>query len=407
VKIACVLISHFPWSAESHRRPELADKPTILVNAQGGQRQVLDFSPVLPGLLAGMPLQTALSRCEGVTLVDADTSYYQETYETILKNLEQAAPAVENSGLGCAYLDIAGLEEAYGSRDALLKTIFAAIPPAFKAKTGIAANKFTSYVAAVDAKPGQVVEVNTEARDFLRDHPVDILPVSWRSIERLRGFGLTTLGQVAASSSGPLQAQFGREGYEIWHLSNGIDNSPILPWHSTEFISEYLSFPAPTVASEVILLGADTLLSRAFSRPQLKGRCARAANLKSQTSNGSFWQRRLTFKEPLGSKSRALFAIKSAIESLTFPGPLEDLELVLSGLTGEKGRQESLFLHIRRQEQFNEALRHLQARMGKKPVIFQVKRMEPWSRIPERRQALIPFNSVPPFRKSATRVFDK
>ena len=399
MKIACVLIPHFPFYAEFHRRPELADKPRCIigVNTHASRRVVLDFSPACEGLQPDMPLQAALSRCKNVTLIDSDMPYYQDTFVHVLEDLESRCIGVEDAGLGCAYLDVSSLEELYGGRDGLLKAILDAIPGAFKAQIGMAQGKFPAYVAATTPmhRSGQAIEVGPDAGDFLKGYPVDILPVSRRTIERLHSFGLESLGQVAALPVGPLQAQFGWTGREIWRLANGMDSRPLLPRSSAESIAEHLTFPAPTATLEVLLMAVENLLSRAFARPLLQGRCARWATLSGQTSNGYVWQRRIVFKEPAGSKSRALFAIKSALESLSLSGPLEDMGLLLSGLTGETGRQESLFLNVRQRQQLGEAIQQLEARLGnpdKVRIIFQVRSMETWSRIPERRQALTPFS---------------
>ncbi|GIT45112.1 MAG: hypothetical protein Ct9H300mP11_30480 [Chloroflexota bacterium] len=37
-------------------------------------------------------------------------------------------------------------------------------------------------------------------------------------------------------------------------------------------------------------------------------------------------------------------------------------------------------------------MRQLEALLDGKPPIYQLKEIEPWSRIPERRQALVPFD---------------
>ena len=79
------------------------------------------------------------------------------------------------------------------------------------------------------------------------------------------------------------------------------------------------------------------------------------------------------------------------LESATFPGPLEDMKLTLAGLTGESGAQASLFSDVRKQEQLREMMRQLEARLGGKPPIYQVREIEPWSRVPERRRALVQY----------------
>ncbi|MDP6494836.1 MAG: DNA polymerase Y family protein, partial [Dehalococcoidia bacterium] len=58
---------------------------------------------------------------------------------------------------------------------------------------------------------------------------------------------------------------------------------------------------------------------------------------------------------------------------------------------GESGTQSSLFVEVRKQQQLREAMRQLEARLRTRPPIYKVMDVEPWSRIPERRQALVEF----------------
>jgi DNA polymerase-4/protein ImuB len=80
------------------------------------------------------------------------------------------------------------------------------------------------------------------------------------------------------------------------------------------------------------------------------------------------------------------------MDTTVLPGPLEDMKLTLAGFTGESGIQSSLFSDVRKREQLREMMRQLEALLGGKPPIYQVKDVEPWSRIPERRQVLVPFD---------------
>ena len=97
----------------------------------------------------------------------------------------------------------------------------------------------------------------------------------------------------------------------------------------------------------------------------------------------------------MGSKEKALWVLKSRLDTVldtrALPGPLEDMKLTLAGFTGETGIQSSLFSDVRRREQLREMMHQLEALLGCKPPIYQVKDVEPWSRIPERRQALVQF----------------
>jgi DNA polymerase-4/protein ImuB len=141
-----------------------------------------------------------------------------------------------------------------------------------------------------------------------------------------------------------------------------------------------------------VLTALDTLLGRAFIRPEVKGKYVRVATIESPIVRHPPRVKRFSFKDAVGSKERALFALKSRLDTISLSGPLEDMKLTLTGLTGESGIQSSLFSDVRKREQLREMMRQLEALMGRRPPIFQMKDVEPWSRILERRRALTPFD---------------
>ena len=65
--------------------------------------------------------------------------------------------------------------------------------------------------------------------------------------------------------------------------------------------------------------------------------------------------------------------------------------LHITALGYPRGRQKSLFSDIRAKEHLAEDIRQLELKLGN-PQVYTVKEVEPWSRIPERRYALIPAN---------------
>ncbi len=391
MKLACIFITHFPFKAEAQRRPELRQQPSLVVRAEGSHKLVADFSPSLHGVEVGMPLQQALTYARSAKLVEADDAYYRSLSIEILDALERRSPAVEEAGIGCAYVGLGGLEELYDGEARLVVMLQRAVPAHYGARVGIGSNKFIAYVAAASAEPGRAVKAPEDGRRFLSSLSVDLLPVSYRTRSRLHEFALHRLGDVTALSAGALQAQLGPEGRLAWELASGIDRRPLTPRKQPLQVTEHLSFPSPVSSMEPILFGLDRLLDRAFSRPEIMNRYARAAEMQGQVFRAGAWHKRAAFKDPVGSKPRALFILKNCIEASPLPGPLEDLGLTLSGLTGESGRQGSLFTDVRRREQIAEAVKEMESRFGARPPLFRVVEVEPWSRIPERRRALVPF----------------
>jgi hypothetical protein len=113
--------------------------------------------------------------------------------------------------------------------------------------------------------------------------------------------------------------------------------------------------------------------------------------LRALLSDGTSWERLYTFKEAFSSRDATRRALKSKLDLPNGlpPAPIEELALELLGLGGEAARQPGLFVARARQlAEIAEAARQLHARYGRVPLYHAIE-VEPWSRIPERRWALI------------------
>lgn len=392
MKVACVRVPHLPVQVERLHRSELRDHPLIIVRGMAEYPTVFDCSEDAHGVRPGMPLAEAISHCPQATLLEPDHPLYATHFDALLEALDQVGPLVEPNPPEAAYVGLDGLERLYGGEANLLRKLLEAVPSGLVGQVGVAAAKFPATLASLAAAPGRSMRIPKDARAFLSRFPVDVLPTNWQTIDRLRGFGLHTLGRVAALPMAAMQAQFGPEGRRLWELSRGIDRSPLLPRQLEETVTESTAFPAPVVSIGPLLLAVEMLLGRAFSRPAMRGRCTRVATLKAEVYRGPTFLRRVVFKPPKGDKTAAFFALRSALESIRLPGPLESLGITLSGLTGDAVRQESFYAEVRRREQLREAVQHIRQAMGGETALYSIRRVEPWSRIPERRMALVEYD---------------
>ena len=393
MKIACILITHLPMKSELIRRPDLQNRPVIITEGSDSKEVVLDSSPEARNIIPGMPLQEAMSRIRSVVLLRADVSYYEIVFNKVIFSLCQRSPLVEKSVLGCAYISLDGLEQMYGSEARLITSIINAVPNHLNPRVGIANGKFLAYVAALSSRGGQTTKVPDGATsEFLKNLTIDTLPLPWKDRIHLHRFGIHTIGQIKAVGLGPIQAQFGISGRRAWELANGRDHSPLVPYKTTRTVTDHLIFPTPTVTLDALLIAIDVLLGRVFAKPLLKNRYVRMATLEAKVMLNTPWVRNVVFRNAVGNKKMASSALHAALTNIALPGPLEDLSLTLSGLTGESGIQTSLFSNVRRQKQLREIIRHMEARFRTNPPIFKVKDIEPWSRIPERRQSLVQFD---------------
>jgi hypothetical protein len=147
--------------------------------------------------------------------------------------------------------------------------------------------------------------------------------------------------------------------------------------------------PAPAIALEAILLGTERLVHGAYGDPRRGSRWVRKTVVRAILDGGGAWELPVPFREAISDPRDAWFAVKAAIMRRPPDRPVEELEVELVGLSYESGKQATMFEGKGRLwQQVEEAVRQLGAQRGR-PSIGKVIQVDPTSRIPERRAALI------------------
>ncbi len=388
MRLLCVIVPHFYWRCEVLRNRDLEGREVVITRASGSQKAVMDHSPDMDDLETGMTLQQALSRHGQAVLLHADVHHYRTVFNGILDGLETVSPLVEGAEPGLAYVGIDGLHLLYPDDDALEKAVRSVIPDTFEPLLGFAGNKFLAYLAARRCPPGGRRVVAGDIDDFLKDLPCDALPVSAKSRNKLREFGITTLRQVAELPPGPMQSQFGPEGERIWELARGIDGTPLRPRLMEETIEENVTLSV-TVSLEAILAACHGMLGRVFDRTRNSGLGITSLTVWTRTWNAEEWERTIKFKDPAMDLKTAVGRVKRMLEDYPQPGPVEQVGIRVDRLGYPAGRQRSLFPDLRARDHLMNDIRQLELRLGN-PQVYTLKEVEPWSRIPERRYALTP-----------------
>jgi DNA polymerase-4/protein ImuB len=133
------------------------------------------------------------------------------------------------------------------------------------------------------------------------------------------------------------------------------------------------------------------MLTHAFTKFEPKGMGIRSVNLWTRSWMGEHWEKTIRFKEPAMHTRAALSRIKLIMENSPQLGLIEQVGMKITGLGRPNGRQKSLFTSVRAKEHLMDDVKQLEFRLGG-PQLYRIKEVEPWSRIPERRYALIPLS---------------
>ena len=390
MRAACVFVPSFAVAVERRANPQLTKRSLIVYD----RTTVIDASIDAVGARNGLPLRQAKALCPDATFVDANHLLYREVFDAMLDALELVAPQVEPAGLGCAYADVRGLGAQHEDEFALAGALVDATRSAtgLLASAGIAEGKFPAWVAASITATGDagIVPLGRE-REFLQDKDASLLPFDPKVVQRLDLLALRTLGDIAALPSASVEAQFRSIGKRLWELANGIDRKPLRPRKRQEALRERLSFDAPVVAMEALVLAGRQLVTRLLRR--LRGRTARRMQIQLLADERIVWEKLETFREPTGDERRMMLIIRTRLSLLELPQAVDTVTLTLTGIGREVAKQAKLFTNTQQNlNQIGEAIRQLRARYDR-PVVYRIAEVDPCSRHPEERSALLPYDA--------------
>ena len=393
--IACVLVPHFALRVALLEQPRLDGAPLVLAPPPGSRPLVADATPeaAARGVRPGLHLREVVALCPDAVVVAPHPLREAAAAERLAAGLERLSPVVEIDAAnpGTCYVDLRGSDRLLGPPTVAAERLLATVPPLFRPRLGVAPTRFAARVAAQFAPPGGIRAVApAEATAFLAPAPISLLPVGPDEARRLERLGLRTLGDLAALPPSAVRARFGAAGGRLWDLARGDDPTPVVPRPRLESAAETLDLPAPATSHDALLVAVARLATRLFERPALRDRHVRQARLRAVLEGGGSWEQVATLREP-GGRHRVVEALGHRIRAASLPGPVETLTLEVVGLLDAGGRQELLpGFHARRPRHLAEACRDLRQRLGG-TQLYRVIEVEPWSRIPERRLALIAF----------------
>ena len=180
------------------------------------------------GVRSAMPIGEARRRCPTLTVVSPEHGRYGEVSSEVFEIMRSMSPLVEGISIDEAFLDVSGLRLHYPSAEVIGETIRSRIRSevGIPSSVGIAATKFVAKLASKHAKPDGLLRIGAGTElDFL--HPLDVAElwgVGEATRARLRDLGVRTIGDVARTPIGLLEARVGSAAAEhLSTLSHGDD----------------------------------------------------------------------------------------------------------------------------------------------------------------------------------------
>jgi protein ImuB len=393
--VVCVLYPRFELLAALGERRALLSEPVALAPEAGHEQVVGEVSAPAEafGVVRGMRLGEAMSRCPELRLVPPDPAGTRELWSSALDRLEGLGAEVESDRAGVAFFEADGLRGIHGGD---LAGVLAAVRRALGggARLGAAPSRFASYAAALQARPrrrpARVVE-QKDVHRFLTPLPVGLLrtrPELAALPEVLEQLGLRTLGELAALPARAVAERFGHPGSLALDLALGRD-TPLQPRRPPEPVAERLDLPEAASGPQ-LERALELLIARVLARRERRGRSLRALAVSARFVAGGTWRTAVTLRRASADPDLIRLALAGKLAEL--PAPAESLSLEVEAFGPPAHDQERLLeegTEVRRAK-LGEAVRQARQAAGDEAAL-RILEVDPGSRIPERRALLAPF----------------
>jgi DNA polymerase IV len=227
--IAHLDMDAFYVAVEFLRRPELRGKPVIV--AGRGPRAVVttaSYEARRFGVGSAVPASRARRLCPDGIFLRPDFAHYRAKSREVMALIGEVGAPTEPVSLDEVYLDLSEIPYPIDSMSRLVREIKAELE--LDASVGIGPNKLVAKVASDAEKPrGFVVLTREQAAERFASEPATLLPgVGPKTGERLREFGVRTIGDLQHFEPSTLQRRFGeRQGRYLHDRAHFRDDSTV------------------------------------------------------------------------------------------------------------------------------------------------------------------------------------
>jgi DNA polymerase IV len=201
------------------------------------------------GVRSAMSSRQAKRLCPELIIVQGDMERYSRFSNLVTDIIRHEVPVFEKSSIDEFYIDMTGMDKFFGVIqfvEELRKKIIH--ESGLSISHAISSNKLISKVATNECKPdGKSVVMPGNEKAFLAPLLIEKLPmVGNKTAILLHDMGLMTIEELSQVPVVNLMQALGKNGMDLWKKSNGIDHSPVVPYHEQKSVGTENTFHSDT-----------------------------------------------------------------------------------------------------------------------------------------------------------------
>ncbi len=202
------------------------------------------------GVKSAMPVSLAKRLCPELIIIKGDMDSYSKCSNTVTDIIADSVPLFEKSSIDEFYIDMSGMDKFFGCS---LYTI--ELRKKIEKESGLdisyalASNKLLSKVATNEVKPhGQLEIPFGSEKAYMAPLRIEKMPmVGEKTATLLRDMGVETIKILSEIPVELMTNLLGKNGIELSRRANGIDETPIVPFHEAKSIGTENTFETDTI----------------------------------------------------------------------------------------------------------------------------------------------------------------
>jgi len=238
-------------SVERLQNPILVGKPVIIGGmSDRGVVASCSYEARRFGVSSAMPMKMARMLCRDATFIRGDMESYSRYSHLVTDIIAERAPLYEKASIDEHYIDLTGMDRFFGTlkwtqelRRAIISNT--GLPISF----GLSVNKTISKIATGEAKPNGELQVMKEVvKPFLAPLSIRKIPgIGEKTYPLLRSMGVSTIETLSRIPVDMMERVMGKNGIILWERANGIDTTPVHPYHEAKSVSTETTFDQDSI----------------------------------------------------------------------------------------------------------------------------------------------------------------
>lgn len=337
------------WEA-CYRIHHLGGKQDLrkMVSAVGGdqeKRHGIILAKSIPAkkfhIQTGETVVSAKEKCPDLTLVPPNYDLYNKSSKALIKLLSEYTDKIEQYSIDEAFLDMTGCcDDSERTAHEIKDRVHAQL--GFTVNIGVSENKLLAKMASDFMKPDRVHTLwKSEIQTKMWPLPVsELFYVGHASLNKLRKLGIHTIGELAATDPGILQAHMKSQGLLIWQYANGIDETAVIATPPpAKGYGNSLTTPQditePGIAKQYLLSLSETIAARLRADSVKIG----VVSISLRDWDLRFYGHQITLSVPTDLTMEIYHAACQCLSELWDGTPLRHLGIHTSSVTTDQYRQ--------------------------------------------------------------------